>query len=150
MGRENVERHLKDFKNSVPARNIPFLTAVATGYRLRSQIVARHVEIEWFARPADITELLLSAHRGELKGAKDFLRNYGEGSPVYPKPGLAYYGFKGGSETNVFALSALATGKKGRTVALCICRTGKLKPGDNVETVQVFAALMRLALEERR
>jgi hypothetical protein len=204
VGREQVEEHLAEYFNTVPARNTPFLSTremflikgggkeqaalgfdfkvlcerypkadvatrremvtklsapfrelsiaailpmVGLGYQIRSSFQGRHLTFEWFARPGDITALYLAAHRGTLKGAKTFLRFFAAGSEIYPRNRLRYHGFKGGSETNVFALSALATHPNGRTVAICLCRSGELESRPALAALKATTALMRLGLE---
>jgi len=119
---------------------------VSVGYELRATGQPIHGEIEWFARPADIVALVLDAQRGTLAGSATFLDFYGAGSPVYPPEELTRWGFKGGSERDVFALSALAVGKEGRTVAVCLCRAGTFGRDYGDETVALFTALLRLGL----
>jgi len=120
---------------------------VSMGYELRATGQPIQAEIEWFARPADIVALLLDAHRGTLAGSETFLEFYGAGSPLYPPEGLARWGFKGGSERDVFALSAMAVGKEGRTVVVCLCRAGGFGRDPGADTVAAFTALLRLGLE---
>jgi hypothetical protein len=123
------------------------LPAIGFGYQLRTSSHPRHIELEWFAKPGDITALLIDAHQRRLKGAKHFLNFYATGTEIYPRAGLRYYGYKGGSEPGVFALSLLAVRPDGRTVAICLCRCGELEAEHATNTVQVVAALTRLALE---
>jgi hypothetical protein len=142
--RDMVAKLAAPFREMSVAAILPM---VGLGYRIRSSFQARHLTFEWFARPSDITALYLAAHRGTLKGSKVFLRFLAAGSEIYPRNRLSYHGFKGGSETNVFALSALATHPGGRTVAICLCRSGELESRPALATSKATTALMRLGLE---
>ena len=120
---------------------------IPTGYAIRSTAVGRHLTFEWHAEPSDVCALLLAAWKGGIAGKEHFLRYYAKGSEIYPREWVGYYGFKGGSETNVMAMCALAVSKKGRPVAVCVCRRGKLNPAAAGDVAQVAAALLRRELE---
>ena len=122
---------------------------IATGYLIRSKAVPYHLTFEWFAQPADICNLLLTMWDKKHPGAEHFLRYYATGSPIYPKEGLKYYGFKGGSETGVMAMSALAVAKDGHAVAVCVCRRGEIGSNALMETQQLASAALRLGLTRR-
>lgn len=124
------------------------LPAIGFGYQLRTASHPRHIELEWFAKPADINALLLEAHQRRLEGWKHFLNFYATGSEIYPRAGLKYYGYKGGSEPGVFAISVLAVRPDGRSVALCLCRCGELEADHAARTVEAVAALVRLSLAD--
>jgi hypothetical protein len=125
------------------------LQPIGTGYAVRSQGVSAHLTLEWFARPQDICALLMDAWSGKLPGSKHFLEYYKTGTEVYPREGLKYYGFKGGSETNVMAMSAMAVGKRGEPIAVCVCRSGAIGAAAGREVQQVASALLRLWIEDQ-
>lgn len=118
------------------------------GYGLSSMSTPGHLEIEWFARPADIVALVSAAHRGELvdpKTSKTFLEIYARGEAIYPMPNVVRHGFKGGSETGVFALSTLVVLDDGRAVVGFVGRSGVSALDATVPTGTMarFTELMR-------
>ena len=54
---------------------------------------------------------------------------------------------KGGSETGVMAMCALAVNKDGRAVAVCVCRRGDIGKMAAGQVAKVAAALLREGLE---
>lgn len=96
-------------------------------YGLTSFGAKHHVEIEWHARPRDVCALVAAAQRGELHSpgaSRIFLDFYAAGQPLYPMPGVVAHGYKGGSETSVFALSTRVVLADGRSVVACLLRCG--------------------------
>ncbi|TAH38701.1 MAG: hypothetical protein EYC70_04855 [Planctomycetota bacterium] len=128
--------------------------SAAIGYGLRSLAAPAHLEIEWFAAPEDLVALYLEAAADRLytPGASAaFREGLAYGAPLYQGPGVSYHGFKGGSETGVFALSLLLRLDDGRTAAVCVCRSG-FPPADAAlpqASVDAATALARALLEGR-
>ncbi len=123
------------------------LGPIAAGYALRSKFQRRHLTFEWFADPADITDLLTNAWQGKIPGHKVFLKYYASSRSVYPSEGLRYSGYKGGSETNVMAMSVMAVDKDGALVAVCVCRAGDVGDSALMDVSKLTSALMRNGLE---
>lgn len=96
-------------------------------YALLSRGAKKHVEIEWLARASDVCDLVAAAQRGELHSpdaSRVFLEFYAAGNSLYAMPGVVAHGYKGGSETGVFALSTRVTFVDGRSVVACLLRSG--------------------------
>jgi len=126
---------------------------LVSSYGIQSAFAKDHVAIEWFARPFDIVELCRRALRTELVDAATsaaFLDVFAAGNPQCMSPGIRRQGFKGGSETNVFALAAAVEGGDGRSAILCLARSdfGPLAavkvPG---ETVSLFRSWLAELVE---
>ncbi|MHC4938084.1 MAG: serine hydrolase [Planctomycetota bacterium] len=115
---------------------------IAAGYSIRSAANREHLTFEWFARPRDVCALLLDAQAGKLPGARHFLKYYGTGGEIYPREWVKYYGFKGGSEMNVMAMSAMAVDGKGKAVAVCVCRQGDIGTAAAAEVQKLASSLL--------
>ncbi len=109
-------------------------------------------EIEWFARPSDVVALIADAHRGELVDAqtsRTFLELYAQGSEHYPSDGVREQGFKGGSETGIYVLSARVVADDGRAVLAVLARS-RLSVADyrsGAVTSALFNSWIRCLLE---
>jgi len=129
-------------------KSIAELTAhVPNGYALRSTFQRRHLTFEWHAHIDDIPDLLIAMWNKELPGAEIFLKYFAKGSEIYPREWVGYYGFKGGSETNVMAMCALAVHADGVPTAVFVCRRGDIGKMAAGEVAKVAAALLREGLE---
>jgi hypothetical protein len=125
---------------------------VGTNYGLASLGSKDHVEIEWFARPNDILQLVDAAARGKLvspQASKVFLEFYAAGTPIYAGNGVKWQGYKGGSETSVVALSSRVVLDDGRSVIGCLMRSGfsALDSRSTEVTVANFTAWIRNLFE---
>ncbi|MCE9593454.1 MAG: serine hydrolase [Planctomycetes bacterium] len=121
-------------------------------YGLTTMNAHQHVEIEWLVHPRDVVHLVAAAQRGELYtpgASKIFLEFYAEGAPIYGLPGVVAHGYKGGSETNVFALSTRVVLADGRSVIACIQRSGfpATDAKADAQTIGVFNGWIRNFIE---
>lgn len=125
---------------------------IARAYNLNALGARSHVEIEWFAKPADVVALIAKAVRGELVSAsasRTFLDVYAAGSAVYERPEVVAQGFKGGSEAHVLAFSSRVVLRDGRCVIACMTRCGFDATDHRIEgdTLALYTAWLRNLLD---
>lgn len=97
--------------------------------------------VEWFASPDDMARTLAWLHRHGGTTAQAILA-VNPGAPAATANGLAYLGFKGGSEPGVVTLNYLAQARDGRWLAV----TGNWHRADAGVSEPGFATLMTRAL----
>ena len=128
----------------------------AMAYGIQTGFTPSHIAIEWFAKPRDTVELLRRAFTGELVDeatSEAFLEIYGHGQPMCQSPGIRRQGYKGGSESHVFHLSAGVEMNDGRIALLCLARSGfgTLAAAQvPTESVQLFQAWLAELVEVER
>lgn len=136
---------------------IKLRTRLVQGYAMTS-LGPQHAEVEWFARPGDLLELLRAAQEGRLVNPETselFLEFYGHGTRHFPEVGalageVRGQGYKGGSETGIYALSSRVVLEDGRVVLACLLRS-RFSPLDAqapVQTSTLFNAWIRHLFEE--
>ncbi len=147
--REWLSKLKREWPDKSPAER---RTLVGANYGLAALGAKEHVEIEWLARPNDVLRLVDAAARGQLvspSASKIFLDFYAAGTPIYAGDGVKWQGYKGGSESNVVALSSRIVFDDGRSVIGCLMRSGfsALDSRSTENSVALFSAWIRNLVE---